>query len=100
MDTPFCELRFDAVRPFYFTTEEKLILQEYFKRGGFVLFFIDAYPYAQDEFWKIKEWPLIDFLTKELPASDSRFTIGRATDAYPIFRAIITPRRPMRPSMS
>ncbi len=87
LNAPFCEMRFDAVRPFWFTPEEKSILTDYLKRGGFILFFIDAYPYDQDEFWKIKQWPLIDFLTKELPASDPGFTTGRATDDFPIFKA-------------
>ena len=85
-DAPFCEMHFDAVKPFSFTPAEKSILAEYLKRGGFILFFIDAYPYPQDEFWKIKQWPLIDFLTTELPASDPDFAVGRATDAFPIFK--------------
>ncbi len=87
MRAPFCEFRFDAVRPFWLTPDEKSIIKEYLKRGGFILFFIDAYPYSQEEFWKIKEWPIIDFLTKELPASDPDFTTGRATDDFPIFKA-------------
>jgi hypothetical protein len=53
VNMPFCEMNFDAVRPLVLTADEKAILQEYLKRGGFILFFIDAYPYTQDEFWKI-----------------------------------------------
>ena len=83
--TAFCELHFDAVRPLVLTPNEKNILQEYLKRGGFILFYIDAYPYTQDEFWKIKEWPLIDFLKQELPAADANFVAGHATDDFPIF---------------
>ncbi len=83
---PFCEMHFDAVKPFWLTPEEKSILTDYLKRGGFILFFIDAYPYPQDEFWSVKEWPIIDFIAKELPASDSAFTTGRATDDFPIFK--------------
>jgi hypothetical protein len=83
--TAFCEMHFDAVRPLVLTANEKGILREYLKRGGFILFFIDTYPYAQDEFWPVKEWPLIDFLKLELPAADSDFTTGRATDDFPIF---------------
>jgi hypothetical protein len=85
MDAPFCEMHFDAVRPFDFTPEEKEILAEYFKRGGFILFFIDAYPYDQDEFWKVKQWPLINFLTRELPR-DPDFTASRVTDDSPLFK--------------
>jgi len=84
-DTPFCELRFDAVRPLILTDDEKTILREYFLHGGFVVLRQDAYPYAQDEFWKVKSWPVIDFLTKELPALDSKFTVERITDAHPLF---------------
>jgi len=83
--TAFCELHFDAVHPLVLTQNEKAILQEYLKRGGFILFFIDAYPYTQDEFWPVKEWPLIDFLKQELPAADRDFSAGHATDDFPIF---------------
>jgi len=86
VETPFCELHFDAVKPLVFTPEEKAILAEYLKRGGFILFFIDCYPYSQDEFWSVKEWPIIDFLTRELPAADPGFTAGRATDDFPVFK--------------
>ncbi len=86
MDAPFCEMHFDGVNPGGLSPDEKSILGEYLKRGGFILFFIDAYPYRQDDFWTIKQWPVIDFLTKELPASDTDFTIGRAADDFPIFK--------------
>jgi hypothetical protein len=83
---PFCEMHFDAVKPFMFTAQEKGILTEYLKRGGFIIFFIDAYPYTEDEFWVVKEWPVMDFLTKELPKTDPDFTVGKATDASPVFK--------------
>jgi hypothetical protein len=83
--TPFCELRFDAVKPLFLTDEEKQILREYFRRGGFVLFQEDAYPYSQDEFWKVKSWPVIDFLTRELPASDKDFTVQKINDSHQLF---------------
>jgi hypothetical protein len=86
LDVPFCEMHFDAVKPFWLTAEEKKIIAEYLKRGGFILFFIDAYPYPQDEFWKVKQWPLIDFLARELPASDPDFSASRATDDDPLFK--------------
>ena len=85
MNAPFCEMHFDAVKPVGLSAEEKSILTEYIKRGGFILLFIDTYPYPQDEFWQVKEWPIIDFLTKELPASDPDFTTGKADDNFPIF---------------
>jgi hypothetical protein len=83
--TPFCELSFDAVHPLMLTPTEKAVLREYFARGGFLLIFIDCYPYPQELFWKVKEWPLIDFLTKELPASSPDFSFTRITDAHPLF---------------
>jgi hypothetical protein len=86
MDAPFCEMHFDGVNPGGLSAEEKSILGEYLKRGGFILFFIDTYPYSQDEFWAVKQWSVIDFLTKELPASDPDFITGRATDDFPIFK--------------
>ncbi len=79
-------MHFDGVNPGGLSVEEKSILGEYLKRGGFILFFIDTYPYSQDEFWAVKQWSVIDFLTKELPASDPDFTTGRATDDFPIFK--------------
>jgi hypothetical protein len=83
--TPFCELRFDAVKPLVLTGQEKSILREYFSRGGFVLFQQDCYPYDQDEFWPVKSWPVIDFLTRELPAADPDFTVTKITDRHPLF---------------
>jgi len=83
--TPFGELRFDAVKPLILTTREKTVLREFFARGGFVFFEEDAYPYAEDEFWKVKSWPVIDFLTKELPARDPNFKVEKVTDAHPLF---------------
>jgi hypothetical protein len=86
ISAPFCEMHFDAVHPFEFTPEEKTIVAEYFKRGGFILFFIDAYPYDQDEFWAVKHWPLVDFLTEELSRGDTAFSSSRIPDSDPIFQ--------------
>jgi hypothetical protein len=83
--TPFCELRFDAVKPLILTDQEKIILREFFARGGFILFQEDAYPYSQDEFWSIKSWPVIDFLTKELPANNPDFQVEKVTDSHILF---------------
>lgn len=83
--TPFCELRFDAVHPLILTDAEKGILRDYMMRGGFVLLYEDAYPYTQDEFWSVKEWPVVDFLKKELPASSPDFKAQKITDAHPLF---------------
>ena len=85
ISAPFCELHFDAIHQLTLTAEEKQVLKEYIKRGGFLLCFIDAYPYSEDQYWPVKQWNFIDFLTHELPASDPGFTVGRATDAFPIF---------------
>jgi len=86
--TPFCELRFDAVHPLVLTDEEKRVLREYFRRGGFVLFQEDAYPYDQDEFWAVHSWPVIDFLRKELPAADPDFKVTRIDDSHPLFNQV------------
>jgi hypothetical protein len=86
LDLPFCEMHFDAVRPFSLTPEEKKILTEYLQRGGFILFFIDTYPYDEEEFWPVTSWPIIDFIAKELPAADHDFSSKRVTDDFPIFR--------------
>jgi hypothetical protein len=83
--TPFCELRFDAVNPLFLTEAEKKIVREYFARGGFILFQEDAYPYSQDEFWSVHSWPIIDFLTRELPASSPDFSTQKVTDAHALF---------------
>ena len=45
--TPFCHFHFDAVKPLILSAEEKEILREYFRRGGFILFQEDCYPYDQ-----------------------------------------------------
>jgi hypothetical protein len=87
MDAPFCELRFDAVYPFRWSPGERTILAEYLKRGGFIVFMMDAYPYSQDEFWAVREWPVIDFVTKELPGADRGFSTRKGTEDMPIFRS-------------
>jgi hypothetical protein len=88
--TPFCELEFDAMRPLILTPAEKSILREYLARGGFILLSEDAYPYSQDEFWTVKEWPVIDFMTKELSAADPNFTFGKITPSHFLFHAVYT----------
>jgi hypothetical protein len=85
LSAPFCEMEFDAIHPLVLTPKEKAILAEYFKRGGFLLLCEDAYPYSQDQFWKVKSWPVIDFITKELPASDPNFSYERVTESHPVF---------------
>jgi len=92
ISTPFCELRFDAVHPLVLTDEEKRVLREYFMRGGFVLFQEDAYPYDQDEFWAVHSWPVIDFLTKELPALDPDFKVTRINDQHALFHQVYQTR--------
>jgi hypothetical protein len=87
MDAPFCELRFDAVHPFRWSAGEKSILAEYLRRGGFILFLLDAYPYSQDEFWAIGQWPVIDFITKELPGADRDFSPGKAGADLSVFKS-------------
>lgn len=88
VSTPFCELRFDAVHPLVLTDEEKRVLIEYFKRGGFVLFQEDAYPYTQDEFWAVHSWPVIDFLKQELPANDPDFKVTKIDDSHTLFNQV------------
>jgi len=85
ISAPFCELPFDAVHPQILTPKEKEIVKEYFKRGGFILLCEDAYPYPQDEFWAVKSWPIIDFITKELSASDPDFTWEKVTEKHQVF---------------
>lgn len=86
ISAPFCELHFDAVKPLVLTAQEKDIVAEYLRRGGFILFFIDAYPYTQDEFWGVRSWPVMDLIQKDLPASDPDFSAGKASDGFPIFK--------------
>ena len=89
---PFCELDFDPVNPLILTPQEKTILQEYLTRGGFIFLCEDAYPYSRDEFWSVKKWPIIDFLTKELPVSDRDFTFERITQQHGFLHEYYTPK--------
>ncbi len=82
---PFCELDYDAVKPQILTSAEKTILREYLTRGGFIELSGDTYPYSQDVFWAVKKWPVIDFVTRELPAFDSHFTFKRITEKHLLF---------------
>ena len=83
--TPFAVLHFDSVNPMEFTSAEKSILKEWFKRGGFLIACEDTYPYTQEEFRKDRQLPVFNFLIKELPASDPEFTIGKAGPTHPVF---------------
>jgi len=83
---PFCELDFDIMKPFVPTTEEKKILREYLIRGGFLLLCEDGYPYTREEILTVKGWPIIDFVTKELPASDPNFRVERINADHPLLR--------------
>ena len=83
--TPFVELRFDALHPLILTTKEKAILREYLVRGGFILLIEDCYPYPQAKLRSVKSWPVVDFITKELPASNSDFTVQRPDNTHLIF---------------
>jgi len=91
---PFCELDFDAVHPFVPTSEEKKVLHEYFARGGFMLMSEDVYPYTRAETLAVKSWPIVDFVTKELPAVDPNFTVERVTEKHPIFHQFYTAKTP------
>ena len=83
--TPFTELRFDALHPPALTLKEKAILREYLARGGFIMLIEDCYPYSQDKLWSVKSWPVVDFLTRELPASDPDFTVQRLKNEHMMF---------------
>jgi len=85
ISAPFCEFDFDAVKPQYLTAREKSILREYLSRGGFILLAEDGYPYTQEEFLKVRNWPVIDFFLKELPALDPGFKVEKLTDKHPIY---------------
>jgi hypothetical protein len=82
---PFCELRFDVLKPLILTDEEKTILREYMARGGFILLVENMYPYPQEVFWNVKSWPVIDFIRKELPAADPNFKLEKVTDSHGFF---------------
>jgi hypothetical protein len=86
----FCELHFDAVHPLLLTDEEKAIIKEFFKRGGFILFIEDCYPYSQDEFWGVRSWPIIDFIKEELPSQDHDFSLSHVSDSHAIFHTYYT----------
>ncbi len=74
------------MKPYSFTAEEKKVLAEYLRRGGFILFFIDAYPYDEDQLWSVSDWPVMDFIQRELPAADPEFSSGKASDGNQIFK--------------
>jgi hypothetical protein len=84
--TPFAELHFDPINPVPFTPEEKTILKEWLKRGGFIAAFEDTYPYAQEDFRKKRDIPVVNFFTKDLPAEDPDFTVSKAPVDSPFFR--------------
>jgi len=82
---PFCELDFDPLHPLILTTQEKAILREYLGRGGFLQLGTDVYPYSQKELASVTKWPVVDFVTKELPALDPDFTVEKITEKHPIY---------------
>jgi len=84
--TPFADLPFDSVRPMEFTPEEKTILKEWLKRGGFLVAFEDTYPYEQEDFRRKRVLPAFDFFIKDLPAEDPDFTVDRAGPTHAVFR--------------
>jgi hypothetical protein len=83
---PFCEIDFDPLHPLVFTPEEKTILKEYLARGGFVQFGTDTYAYSQEEIASVTQWPIVDFITKELPAEDHDFTVEKINETHPLYR--------------
>jgi hypothetical protein len=86
LEAPFCEMHFDAVKPLRLTAEEKTTMAEYLRRGGFILFMIDTYPYTQRQFWGVSQWPIMDFIQRQLPATDPDFSAGKASDGNHIFK--------------
>jgi hypothetical protein len=82
--TPFCELPFDAVKSLTLTDKEKSIVVEYLRRGGFIYLREDAYPYFESQYWNIKSWTILDFFTKDLPASDHNFVTQTITNDHPM----------------
>jgi hypothetical protein len=92
---PFCQFNFDPVHPQVLTAREKKILKEYFRRGGVILLREGIYSYTPEEILGIKQWPVIDFLTKELPAEDPHFTVEKATENHPIFHQSYNTQLPL-----
>lgn len=85
---PFCEFDFDAVNPQILTDGEKAIIKEYFCRGGFISIAQDVYPHSREEYWPIKSWPVIDFVTKELHAEDADFSYKKIDESHQVFRQL------------
>jgi len=94
VSAPFCELDFDAVKPMVLTAREKTVLREFFIRGGFLILSEDAYLYTREEIKSVKNWPAIDFVTKDLPASDPNFTVEKITEKHPIYHQYYSTKIP------
>ena len=91
---PLCELDFDPVHPLILTAREKVIVEEYFERGGVLLLRESVYPYSPQELSGIKQWPIIDFLTMELPADDHDFIAQKITEKHPLFHQYYATKLP------
>jgi len=94
VSAPFCELDFDAMKPVILTAREKTVLKEFFIRGGFLILSEDVYPYTREEIRSIKKWPAIDFVTKDLPASDPNFTVEKITEKHAIYHQYYSTKIP------
>ena len=92
---PFCEFDFDPVHPLVLTDREKAVLKEYFERGGVILLREGVYSYSPDELSGIKRWPIIDFLTGELPASSPDFRVEKIDEKHPLFHQYYSTRLPL-----
>jgi hypothetical protein len=85
-NTLFATLYFDSVKSYELTKEEKDILKEYFKRGGFLVLYEDTFPYEQEEFRKKRSLPVFDYLLSDLPKEDPSFAVKKAADSHQLFR--------------
>ena len=92
---PFCELDVDPAQPSALTSREAVILKEYLERGGFLLLSEDAYPYTLDQIATFTKWPIIDFVTRHLPAIDSNFTAEKLTEKHPLYHSFYKTKIPL-----
>jgi len=90
---PFCEIDFDPVHPPEFTESEKAILKEYLARGGFLALCPDLYPYSMEEVAAIRNWSVIDYIIRELPAADPAFTAEKITESHLIYHQYYKAKR-------
>jgi len=87
---PYTVLCWDPVQRMELMEEEKRILQEYLKRGGFLLMVENFYAYWQADYRKADIPRMFEFFTKELPKRDPKFYAEEARDSHPIFRQLLT----------